>query len=79
VKQRLRVLIVEDSEDDELLPLEELRRSRFDIVHGRVQTAEAMRAALSERAWDVVVSDYSMPAFSGMAALSVLKETGIDV
>jgi signal transduction histidine kinase len=79
MKQRLRVLIVEDSEDDELLLLEELRRSGFDIVHVRVQTAEAMRAALTDQAWDVVVSDYAMPAFSGMAALSVLKETGIDV
>ena len=57
MKRLLRVLIVEDCEDDATMLLEELRRGGFEVVHVRVQTAEAMRAALSERTWDIVVSD----------------------
>jgi hypothetical protein len=72
-------LIVEDSADDEAMLLEELRRGGFEVVHVRVQTAEAMRAALVEQTWDVIISDYSMPTFTGIGALSVLKETGIDI
>jgi signal transduction histidine kinase/DNA-binding response OmpR family regulator len=79
VKRPLRVLIVEDSEDDAIMLLAELRRGGFDVAHVRVETADAMRAALAERTWDVVVSDYSMPQFTGLNALSVLKATGIDV
>lgn len=75
----LRVLIVEDSDDDAAMLLEELHRGGFEVVHVRVQTAEAMRAALVEQPWDVIMSDYSMPTFTGIGALSVLKETGIDI
>jgi hypothetical protein len=72
-------LIVEDSADDEAMLLEELRGGGFEVVHVRVQTAEAMRAALVEQTWDVIMSDYSMPTFTGLGALAVLKETGIDI
>jgi CheY-like chemotaxis protein len=60
----LRVLMVEDSEDDAALLLEELRRGGFDVAHERIETADDMRAALQAGAWDVVLSDYSMPTFS---------------
>ena len=79
MKRLLRVLIVEDNEDDATMLLEELRRGGFEVVHVRVQTAEDMRAALGEQTWDVVVSDYSMPQFTGLKALSVLQSTGVDV
>jgi two-component system cell cycle sensor histidine kinase/response regulator CckA len=75
----LRILIVEDSEEDELLLVSALQAGGFEVVHTRVQTADGMRAALLEQTWDVVVSDYTMPAFSGIEALAVLKATGIDV
>lgn len=75
----LRVLIAEDSVDDEAMLLDELRRGGLEPMHVRVQTAEAMRAALVEQPWDVIISDYSMPAFTALDALSVLKETGIDI
>jgi two-component system cell cycle sensor histidine kinase/response regulator CckA len=75
----LRVLLVEDREDDALLVLDELRRGGFDVTHERVETAEAMRAALEEHTWDVIVSDYSMPVFTGIRALEVLHESGLDI
>ena len=79
MKRLLRVLMVEDSEDDAALLLAELQRGDFEVVHVRVETAEDMRAALSEHTWDVVLSDYSMPAFSGLGALTLLRKTGIDI
>ena len=72
----LRVLIVEDSTDDTLLLLRELRRGGYDPQHERVDTAEGMRAALEKQEWDVVISDHAMPAFSAPAALKLLQAGG---
>jgi len=75
----LRVLIVEDSEDDAQLVLRELGRGGYDPVSRRVDTPEAMDAALKEGTWDAVISDYTMPRFSAPAALKLLQESGLDV
>jgi signal transduction histidine kinase len=75
----LRMLIVEDSEDDTVLLVRELSGHGYVPIVERVETADDMRAALKRRSWDVVVSDYSMPSFSGPAALSVLKESRLDI
>jgi PAS domain S-box-containing protein len=75
----LRVLLVEDSPDDADLVVRELERSGYAVTHQRVETADAMRAALARSSWDVVLSDYDLPGFSAAAALAVLQETGIDL
>ncbi len=75
----LRVLVVEDSEDDALLLLRELRRDGFEPRSQRVQTASEMSAALGSQSWDAIISDYSLPEFSAPAALEVLRESGNDV
>jgi len=75
----LRVLIVEDSEDDTLLMVRELQRGGFDPVFERVQTPDSMTAALQARAWDLIISDYSMPQFGGGAALTLFKQQGLDI
>jgi diguanylate cyclase (GGDEF)-like protein len=75
----LRALIVEDSEDDTALLLRELRRGGYDPSHIRVETAETMSAELSTRAWDIVFSDFSMPHFNAFEALTLLRDTGIDL
>src|SRR6266516_6661747 len=79
MERPLRVLIVEDSENDALLLVRELGSRGYEPIVERVETADGMRAALKRRSWDIVVSDYSMPSFSGPAALSVLKETRLDI
>jgi DNA-binding NtrC family response regulator len=79
VQARLRVLIVEDSEDDAALLARELKRGGLDVVVERVDHAEAMRTALERGPWDLVVADYTMPRFSAPAALALLKERGLDL
>src|SRR5574341_70491 len=75
----LRVLIVEDSEDDARLLLRELRRGGYNVTHERVDTAEALNAALDQQVWDIVISDYSLPQFSGPAALALVQKKGLDL
>ncbi|MBI3810727.1 MAG: EAL domain-containing protein [Nitrospirae bacterium] len=75
----LRVLIVEDSEDHTTLLLHELKRGGFDPTFERVETAEAMKAALQRQTWDLILSDNDLPHFNAPAALSRLKESGFDL
>ena len=75
----LNVLIVEDSENDATLLLEELRQKGFTPLHERVQTPATMTLALERRLWDVVISDYVMPQFSGPDALKLLREKKLDI
>ncbi|MEA2698823.1 MAG: hypothetical protein QOI66_3094 [Myxococcales bacterium] len=75
----LRVLIVEDSETDAMLIAHEFQRKGLPADFERVDTADAMRAALERTTWDAVITDWSMPTFTGPAALAILKEKGLDV
>lgn len=75
----LRILIVEDSEDDIFLLLHELRKGGYAPEYVSVCTADSMRAALAERQWDVITADYNMPGFTALAALKLLQESGLDL
>jgi signal transduction histidine kinase/DNA-binding response OmpR family regulator len=77
--QELRLLVVEDSEDDVLLLMRELQRGGFDPVFERVESAAALENALASKPWDLVISDYSIPGFSGTEALKVVRDRGYDV
>ncbi len=79
INRRLRILHVEDSENDVELALIQLRRSGSTPLAARVESAEAMRDALSSDTWDLVLSDCSMPGFSAQDALALLRETGLDI
>ncbi len=71
--QPLRVLIVEDNADDVALMVRVLRGGNYEPHWKQVQTAEEFSAALSGGAWDVVLSDYTLPQFSGLDALKLLR------
>jgi response regulator RpfG family c-di-GMP phosphodiesterase len=75
----LRVLLVEDSEDDAQVMIRELKKGGYEPGYERVYSADTMSAALREKIWDVILCDYRLPQFDGPAAIALLKESGIDI
>ncbi|MGN6110272.1 MAG: response regulator [Kofleriaceae bacterium] len=73
---RLRLLVVEDSEDDYELLLRELRKGGYEVASERVDSAELLMLAL-DREWDLIVSDWIMPGFGGRATLEMLAQRRI--
>jgi two-component system cell cycle sensor histidine kinase/response regulator CckA len=79
MSRTLRVLCIEDSERDVELLQRHLSRAGYDLISDRVETPDAMKDALTTKEWDVILCDYSMPHFSALAALALLKEVGLDI
>jgi PAS domain S-box-containing protein len=77
--ESLRVLVVEDSVNDTFFIVRELQRGGFQVEFERVETAADMQAALEKQQWDLVISDYSMPQFGGVAALAIFQQAGLDI
>jgi hypothetical protein len=79
VAETLRVLIVEDAEDDAALVLRELHRGGHRVSHCRVDTVKALDEALRTQKWDLLISDFSLPTMTAMDALTVLGASGVDL
>ncbi len=75
----LRVLIVEDVEDDAELLVQELRSKGYDPLFERVDTQKAMQDALDRQTWDIVICDYSMPGFNAISALELMRKIQNDL
>lgn len=75
----IEILIVEDSENDVLLLLEELKQKNYSPVFKRVETRDEFLAALKNRVWDAVICDYVLPQFGGPEALELFLAHGYDV
>ncbi len=74
----LRLLVAEDSEDDFELLLRELRKGNYVVAAERVATADALTDALA-RPWDLLISDWIMPGFSGRAVLEIVAAAKLDL
>mgnify|MGYP001254045630 CR=1 FL=1 len=72
----LRVLIIEDSEIDALMLLLELKQGGYEPVHERAETIGAVRRALRDEAWDIILCDYYLSGFNGLQVLAIVKEMG---
>ncbi|MBU0679186.1 MAG: PAS domain S-box protein, partial [Verrucomicrobia bacterium] len=77
--EELQVLIVDDSEDDALLVIRELENAGYEVKSRRVDDPDRVRNSLRNENWDLVVSDYSMPSFTGLEALSIYRECDLDI
>ena len=75
----IRVLILEDSANDAALLVRQLQVGGYDQTYGRVETAQALRVALTTQTWDVILADYSLPSFNALNALALLPELGLDL
>lgn len=75
----LHVLIVEDSEDDTALIVEDLKAGGYDPVYEKVETPAALEAALYRKSWDIIISDYFMPHFSAPEAMKQVRKAALDI
>jgi signal transduction histidine kinase len=78
-ERTIRILAVEDSENDFRLAMRQLRKAGFTPEGRRVQDLPSLRQALREGPWDAMISDFSMPGFSGLEALAEFRTTGLDI
>src|SRR6266545_3380266 len=78
-KKTLRILLIEDSDNDAQLLLREIRRFGYEVVYERVETSEDVHAKLRDKVWDVILCDYSLPHLDAPHALEILKTSGLDL
>ncbi|NLH48958.1 MAG: PAS domain S-box protein [Myxococcales bacterium] len=79
MSEKLRILIVEDSENDALLLVRHLRQGGYEVAFQRVDDALTFEAALDAGGWDLVVADYNIPGFGGLAALRLFQQRNSDL
>lgn len=75
----LKVLLIEDSEDDAFLLTRKLKIDGFDPVINRVDTGEKLREEILKENWDVIISDFALPKFDGISALKIYNESKLDI
>lgn len=74
----IRVLIVEDSEDDADLMIRYLRKGGFKPKFNRVESASGLKSSLGQHKWDVILCDHNMPGFDSVAALDIVNKQRSD-
>jgi len=79
VRKAIKVLVIEDSEDDAKLAMRMLRQGGFIPSYRRVENVGALKAAFEEERWDAVLSDFRLPGFTGVEALEVFRSTELDI
>jgi len=79
VKKLLRVLIVEDSEDDTLLLLRQLQKGGYQTEYLRVDNRRVLKKTLLDKNWDIIITDHNMPDFDSSTALGVIKKLNLDI
>jgi len=75
----IRLLLVEDSEDDAKLLIRTLDRAGYTTEFARVETPDSLNAALEQHSWDAVIADYALPGFNGIQALRAVRTRGLDI
>ena len=75
----LNILLVEDSPDDALLLMRQIRKAGFMATFLRVEEASNMKSALVSEHWDICITDHNMPAFDSNAALQLIQKSGLDI
>ena len=79
MKKQLKALLIEDSKDDTLLIINQLKQGDREIKFERVETAEEMESSLEKTSWDIIYSDYFLPEFNGLEALKLVKKNKVKI
>lgn len=75
----MRVLIIEDTDDDAILMMREVKREYKDTIFRHVDSAEGLEDALTSSSWDIILSDYSLPGFDALQALEIVHQHRLDI
>jgi PAS domain S-box-containing protein len=78
-KNTIRILRVEDSEDDAILTKSNLKRQGFDVVIDHIDTFDKLETALNEPHWDIIITDYMLPGFTALDTLRLIRERGLEI
>ena len=73
------ILIVDDSEDDAVLLLRELKKNGLTIYSQRVESDLSLRKAMQNGDWDLIISDHNLPGYSSAEALKTIRELNNDI
>ncbi len=75
-KRQLRILLLEDVENDAKLITQALEQSNFKFVAKRIETRQEFVEEVNSQPWDIILADYALPSFDADGALAVLSELG---
>ena len=79
MNKELKILIIDDCEDDAILLAREISRSGYRVDFEYVSSTNSLEKALENNTWDIIISDYSLPGFNGLAVLNMIKDRGYDI
>lgn len=79
MKQKIKILHLEDVESDAELIDHELRKAKIEFEKRVVDTREEYEQMLAAFDPDIILSDHSLPSFNSYKALEILKEKGLDI
>jgi two-component system, NarL family, sensor histidine kinase UhpB len=77
--KRINLIIIEDSADDTMLILNELKKGGYDPFHVRIETEQALDETIKEDKWDLIISDHALPCFSVPQALYTVNKSGKEL
>ena len=77
--KKIRILIVEDNEDDAILEMNILQEAGYDVEYKRVETLDAISPLMKEKEWDCIITDYALGSFNGLDVLAIYKKIGLDI
>ena len=78
-EQLIKLLLIEDSEDDAFLLIHHLKKNGFQTDYKRVETADDVRQSLTDANWDLIISDHTLPSFSSSGAIAILNELELEI
>jgi PAS domain S-box-containing protein len=79
MNKNLRVIFIEDNENDLMLILREMQIAGYEVSYTQVQTAEDLENKLETEEWDLIICDYILPHFNGNVALEIYKSMNLEI
>ena len=79
MKCSIKILFIDDSMNDILLMVHEIKKNGFNIEWKKVERESEMTIELENSKWDLIIIDYNIPNLNGISALKILKKKNLNV